>query len=719
MTALFLADLEAVFSWLLTTSWQASVLAMVVLVIQRAFGARLNPRWRYALWLLVVLRLVMPALPESTWSLFQFAPAPPATLSVSVSEPIFISAPPVPSQSVHAEIPEQARPFTLYSLLAVVWLAGAIGLLILTWIVNRRFAVQVARSPEIDDPELLKLFGEVKLELGIRRVIRLVENGHVQSPAIMGLFQPTLLLPADVREKFDASELRLIFLHELAHLKRGDVMVQALIALLQILHWFNPVLWFAFRRMRIDREPATDALVLSRAGEAEKERYGLMLIKLLEHFDQRHSLPTLVGILEDKDQFRRRFSLIAKFTRGAYGWSLLGVLTIAILAVVCLTKAKSVQDPRSKEFAQVPSANSQDFAGLKRDLLVAQEDADARRVLLKNVQALPDDKLIATLQGLGRSNVAVDALQKEIDNENTDIVGLMHDGFDPNHPRIVSMREEVKAKQQQLSELIGGIRQAMAIDLQMADSRVELLNKRLNDQISPPATFSPSAPSAPKEPTVNREAGLIQIGLKVLEVNDDVYLANKEKFDAAVEKADIGFLIHLEGVSFLSTPSVSTEAGVKANIEVVREMPYPTSFQSPSRSSQSGQTNAADGTLPTPRGFAKKDVGVSAEITPEIDTGNSPTHGKIILNGKFSVTNFDGFTKSNYVGNELPSFSTSESLFIEALDDKELKGVWVPGERVGVKSPAAGEPFDPNWEVKAPKVKKRLLLFVSAERVKD
>ena len=188
----------------------------------------------------------------------------------------------------------------------------------------------------------MNLFAAAQGELGIRRAIRLIENGQVQSPAIMGLFQPTLLLPTDVRDKFDARELRFIFLHELAHLKRGDVMVQALIALLQILHWFNPVLWFAFRRMRIDREPATDALVLSRTGEEEKERYGLMLIKLLEHFNQRHSLPTLVGILEDKDQFKRRFSLIARFSQGgAYGWSLLGVLLIGILAMACLTKSKT------------------------------------------------------------------------------------------------------------------------------------------------------------------------------------------------------------------------------------------------------------------------------------------------------------------------------------------------------------------------------------------
>ena len=289
-----------------------------MLGLQRTLRARLNPRWRYALWLLVLARLVLPVLPESALSLFQFAPAPPPSFVAPVTEPLFVTHPHIdrPSGTPRSRT-DPTYPLSLYSLLAIGWLIGAIALLILTWLVNQRFARQVANSPEITDPELLKIFAEAKTELNVRRSIRLIENGQIQSPAIMGLFRPMLLLPADVRAKFDATELRLIFLHELAHLKRGDVIVQTLIALLQILHWFNPVLWFAFRRMRIDREPATDALVLSRTGEAEKERYGLMLIKLLEHFNQRHSLPTLVGILEDKDQFKRRFSLIARFTRGA------------------------------------------------------------------------------------------------------------------------------------------------------------------------------------------------------------------------------------------------------------------------------------------------------------------------------------------------------------------------------------------------------------------
>jgi beta-lactamase regulating signal transducer with metallopeptidase domain len=336
--------LEHLFSWVLAASWQASLLAILVLAVQAALGRRLNPRWRHALWLLVLLRLILPTLPESNLSLYRFAPAEPP-LHLAAPPPAPAIAPPIPASTTPAPLEIPAPPTDYVSpTLTLLWLTGASALALLTLVVNHRFARHVARAPQITDPALREIFADAKTELAIRRPIRLVESPRVSSPAIMGLFTPTLLLPAGAREKFDPRELRFIFLHELAHLKRGDVLIQVLIALLQIVHWFNPVLWYAFRRLRADREPATDALVLSRTGEAEKERYGLMLIKLLEHFNQRHALPTLVGILEDKDQFKRRFTLIARFTRGAYGWSVLGVVLIAVLAVACLTQSKSTND---------------------------------------------------------------------------------------------------------------------------------------------------------------------------------------------------------------------------------------------------------------------------------------------------------------------------------------------------------------------------------------
>jgi hypothetical protein len=84
---IFLRELEAIFSWLLTASSQASVLALLVGLLQMVLRSRLNPRWRYALWLLVMARLLLPVLPESALSLFQFAPKPPAQLATTVALP--------------------------------------------------------------------------------------------------------------------------------------------------------------------------------------------------------------------------------------------------------------------------------------------------------------------------------------------------------------------------------------------------------------------------------------------------------------------------------------------------------------------------------------------------------------------------------------------------------------------------------------------------------
>jgi len=694
--AIFLGNLEAVFGWLLAASWQASVLVLFVLLIQGMLGARLNPRWRYALWLLVLLRLVLPTLPESTLSLFQFAPQPPVSLIAPVTEPIFPTAP-LPAPPIDLPSPEPIHPFSLYSLLALVWLAGAMILLVLTWHVNRQFARQMRNSPETTDPDLLKLLATTKTELGLRRSIRLIECAQVESPAIMGLFHPTLLLPADVREKFDATELRLIFLHEMAHLKRGDVIVQGLIALLQILHWFNPVLWLAFRQIRADREPATDALVLSRAGEDEKERYGLMLIKLLEHFNQRHSLPTLVGILEDKDQFKRRFSLIAKFTRGAYGWSLLGALVIGVLTVACLTKGehKVIFPPKDAEVSA--PGNNPETKVVPPTLSPSREHTVHGYLIPQKPNPVDFSKSSGEL--IPVDGLAMHHYPFTIQSDGSYVVSHVTSGvYNPTVHLVQNNNGDSTTPAQSINM---GLPPFTIDDGTVNETLREAIRVRFEDQ--------------PK--------GSIEIGLKIGEMDDDIYQANRDKIDAAVEQDNLAYLINnFKGMSMLSTPRVSTKPGLKATIDIVREFPYPTSFDNAHFAKATYLDGSTDTTITitvpaTPRAFVTKDLGVSAEITPSLGDENSPDHGKIILNGKFSVTDFEGFTKSNLVGTGTPSFTTRESFFLEALDDNQEKGIWIPGAYIGNQTTGYDSLVGSNV-VPATAGKKHLLLFLSAKLVK-
>jgi bla regulator protein BlaR1 len=188
--------------------------------------------------------------------------------------------------------------------------------------------------------ETLELLEHCKREVNIRQQLVLLETPLISSPSLYGLLHPKLLLPEGMTGTFTAPELRYIFLHELAHMKRRDMAVHWLMTVLQGLHWFNPIIWAAFSRMRADRELACDALALSCAKEEENRPYGETIIKLLEGLAQPVSLPGLIGILETRNQMRRRMSAIAHFRRDKR-WSPLVCLILIGLGLTTLTDART------------------------------------------------------------------------------------------------------------------------------------------------------------------------------------------------------------------------------------------------------------------------------------------------------------------------------------------------------------------------------------------
>ncbi len=136
-------------------------------------------------------------------------------------------------------------------------------------------------------------------------------------------------------------------------------------------------------------------------------------------------------------------------------------------------------DPRDNGLA---SRADTDLDARKRDLLTAKEDADARRVLMESVKDLPDDQFVNTLEALGGheipniASLRTDAFKLESDTDN-----LLKQGFEENHPRVQALRAELAKTQEQIKDLIAGTRRAIVVDSQMANSRVDLLNKEVED----------------------------------------------------------------------------------------------------------------------------------------------------------------------------------------------------------------------------------------------
>ena len=370
------------FQSLLRASWQAAVLAGLVVFVQWSLRGRLSARWRYALWALVLVRLLVPTLPPSRASLYNLAElfrTDPITQQTAPRVMADTFSTPVPAaRAVVPEIAEPASPvapvsagvieikqqpaaaaalpsprWTPTSVAFLVWAAVAAMLGLRLVLFAFRAARAIRRFDRVTCGAVLHLLGCCAAEMGLgrRRIPQLLSSPDIAAPALMGFFRPRILLPRHVLDGFSCEELRLILLHELVHLRRRDIPVNWLLAALQVAHWFNPVLSWAFARVRADRELACDELVLAasqRAGGDQRHAYGQTVIRLLEVLSRGTVLPGMVGILEGTHLLmKRRISMIANFNSRRRGtvWAALAVL---LLAAVALTGPVRGQDKVKK-----------------------------------------------------------------------------------------------------------------------------------------------------------------------------------------------------------------------------------------------------------------------------------------------------------------------------------------------------------------------------------
>lgn len=155
----------------------------------------------------------------------------------------------------------------------------------------------------------------------------------------------------------------MVLLHELTHLKRHDLPLNWLLCALQALHWFNPLLWLAFARMRADREMACDAQVLAADAEDRRADYGHALLKLQHTAGSSALSLAFVGIFE-RCGMRSRIRAIACHRRTHPAWGLAPAVMIAALTLAGATRAQEAKaDPAAKNTEAQPTADQNDKSG--------------------------------------------------------------------------------------------------------------------------------------------------------------------------------------------------------------------------------------------------------------------------------------------------------------------------------------------------------------------
>ena len=322
---------------LFTMTAAATVAAVVVMILR--LPLKKAPRWiTCALWLVVFLRMVCPVSLDLPVSLMPAqvtsgaaaervlpAPAPtPLEPTKAVTEPPLESSKAVEPTEPMAPTPNGPD---RYAVLTLIWAAGAAGMGLWAVASYLRLRRRVADAVLVTE--------------------NVYETDRVDSPFVCGVFNPRIYLPVGLAEEDKAY----VLLHEQAHLRRRDHLTKPLGWLALCIHWFNPVLWVAYRLFCRDVEAACDQSVVKDFDKTDTAGYAAALL----HLGRKPSLPQAVPLAFGEENAKGRIQGVLNYKKPAFWVVILAVILCLVCGVLLL--ADQQQAPESDPLSQLESAS--------------------------------------------------------------------------------------------------------------------------------------------------------------------------------------------------------------------------------------------------------------------------------------------------------------------------------------------------------------------------
>lgn len=531
--------LESVARWAWETSWAASVLIIPALLAAVVLRKPTYTPIRHMLGLLVVARLLLPFVFPSPLSIFNVVPADAAKI------PDFLNARPSPLpplrlpesiSTVPAEqvvlpasqfLPRRKR----YSLLTLLWAGGVIAILARVAVQHVKVRRRIGADNEITfGPGVEALRSALELS-NCSRALKIYSISNLSSPALFGFVHPSILLPADLAQSGDFTRLRLVCLHEIAHLKRMDVLINWFMIFAQALHWFNPFAWLAMRRLRADQELLCDADVMRVLEPDEHRAYGETLLALAS--PRHYTLSTLIPVSSSFKQLKERIGMIKQFKPVTHRFLVFTLPALAAgMAIFTFTGATNKTPPAQtveKKTASIQSEadkSEQKFEALKKQFqietrevreLEAQVD-DLRKTLgvrdlgngeqpttlqPETVRQMDQDrlragqeyaqfeKLYSTLKSKPRNELrqiiptayrdeALDRLLERLTQTEQQLVVAQKD-YSDDHPDVVRLSTLLKTLNEQIERRIAGILEGLEAVVGARKAVVESITKQLEE----------------------------------------------------------------------------------------------------------------------------------------------------------------------------------------------------------------------------------------------
>lgn len=344
-------------AWIAPLSVQVAVLGTFAWLVDMLLKKRGWPQVRYALWLVVFAKLLLPpgfALPTSIpGALLTATPAPQAVVASSSPAPAEAALAPVAAEAVEsppAAVEAASPTLSLESWAMLLWVAGVAVLCV--WLVRRLTSLRrLLRTSRSAQSEWLEdLLADCAGRLALKKLPHVVTTDKVKSPAVFGILRPVILFPEGSLAQSSRLETEHVLLHELAHIKRRDILVNAAQTLLHIAFWFHPLVWLAGKRSRNLRELCCDTTVAGVLGE-QTPRYRATLIETARSVVQANS-PLgigLLGLFENQSTLKARLLHLSrplwKHRKLKYAAAAAAAVATTLLIVPMARPQKAASEP--------------------------------------------------------------------------------------------------------------------------------------------------------------------------------------------------------------------------------------------------------------------------------------------------------------------------------------------------------------------------------------
>ncbi len=350
------------FEWIIS----ASVLILMIIGLRYLLKGKISLRLQYALWVLVLLRLLIPV----SFGSSQLSAAN-AVETVFPQEPVFQQQLPVVVPPA-AQVPSPTttigeatiggadssqvvvhRSISLASVLKILWICGGTGLGITILASNAIFAKKLKKNRRP-----MELAGNLPIFV----------STSLDTPCLFGMLSPVVYLTEEAAE--DPAICRHALTHEMTHYRHGDHIWSVLRAVALCVHWFNPLVWLAASLSKKDAELACDEGTIAALGEGQRAAYGKTLITLT--CEKKDSLLlTATTMTVSKATIKERITLIVKKPKMAV-YTLVAVILCCALAVGCTftgAKENTKSDVTTEPTETIEATTEPDILGPEGETL--------------------------------------------------------------------------------------------------------------------------------------------------------------------------------------------------------------------------------------------------------------------------------------------------------------------------------------------------------------